>query len=77
MGPQPGNVRQQLDAGLVEIHPHAVDATDHHIVERLLEGRRVNVVLVLADADGLGVDLDQLRQGVHAVACRWTPRRAR
>ena len=64
-GSQAGNVGQQLRAGGVQLHPHLVDATGHHIVQALLQSLLINVVLVLAHTDGLGVDLDQFGQGVH------------
>ena len=38
------------------------------MVEALLEARLVDVVLVLADADRLGVDLHQFGQRVHQAA---------
>ncbi len=60
----PGNVAQELHAGGVQIDPHQVDARLDFAVQHLAELGLVDVVLVLADADRLGVDLDQLRQRV-------------
>ena len=64
-GPEAGDVREQLLAGGVDLDADAVDAADDHVVEALLEHALVHVVLVLADADGLGIDLHQLGQRVH------------
>ena len=47
-----------------KLHTHAVDASFHHAVQRFLQLALLQVVLILPHADGLGVDLDQLRQRV-------------
>ena len=67
-GTQARNVGEQLAAGGVQLHAHIVDATAHHIVQAFLEGLLVDIVLVLAHTDGLGVYLDQFGQGVHEAA---------
>ena len=55
---------QQRHAGGVEVHAHAVDAILDHGVQAARQLALVHVVLVLAHADGLGVDLHQLGQRV-------------
>ena len=59
--PKPRDIGKQLPAGRVDLNPHRIDTTDYDVVEALLEQRLVYVVLVLADSDGLGIDLHQLR----------------
>jgi hypothetical protein len=54
--------------------PTPVHAGGDHAVERLLEQRLVHVVLVLPDADRLGVDLHQLGQRILQAAARSRPR---
>ena len=61
---RPETARQQRHRGGVHVHAHRVDAVLHHRVERAGEAGLVHVVLVLADADGLRLDLDQLGQRV-------------
>ena len=53
-----------MPAGEVHLHAHGVDATHDYVVEGTAEGGLVHIVLVLAHADGLGVDLYQLGEGV-------------
>ena len=62
-----GDVAQQGGRGRVEVDADVVDGG----LDRRIEGARelllVDIVLVLADADGLRVDLDELSQRVlHA-----------
>ena len=57
--------RQQLGAGHVDFHSNPVHATDHHILQPLLEDTLIHVMLILSDSNRLGVDLHQLRKGVH------------
>ena len=61
---QAGHPLQQRGRGGVHVHTHGVDAVLHHAVERLLQAGLGHVVLVLSHADGHGVDLHQLRQGI-------------
>ncbi len=63
--PEAGDVLEQLLAGGVDLHAHVVDATDDDVVQAALEQRLIHVVLVLPDADRLGIDLDQFGQRVH------------
>ena len=55
---------QQRHAGGVQVHAHAVDAILDHRVQAARQLALVHIVLVLAHADGLGVDLHQLGQRV-------------
>ena len=48
----------------VDIHAYGVDAVLHHAVQGLVQLLLGHVMLILAHADGLGVNLHQLRQGV-------------
>ena len=67
-GRQAGDPAQEAGRGGVQVHAHGVDAVLHHRVQgggELLLGA---VVLILAHADGLGVDLHQLRQGILETA---------
>ena len=61
---QAGHPHQQRGGCGVGIHPHGVDAVLHHPVQGLTQPCLGHVVLILAHADGLGVDLHQLGQGV-------------
>ncbi|OQA37582.1 MAG: hypothetical protein BWY56_00833 [Acidobacteria bacterium ADurb.Bin340] len=62
------HIAEQAVGGRVEVHPHAVHAGFHHIVQALLEGRLVHIVLVLAHADALGLHFHQLGQGILEAA---------
>ena len=64
----PGHPGQQRRGGGVDVDPDRVDAVLHHGVERAGQLALGNVVLVLAHADGLRVDLDQFGQGVLQAA---------
>ena len=55
-----GDKAQQRPGGSVQIHAHLVDAAFDHGLERFLKLALVHIVLILADADGLRIDLDQL-----------------
>ena len=63
-GPEARDVGEDVFRGGVDIDSHAVHAAFYHISEPGPEFRLVHAVLVLADADRLGVDLHQLRQRV-------------
>ena len=55
---------QQAGGGGIHVHAHGVDAILHHAAQRLIQPLLGHIVLVLPHADGLGVDLHQLRQRV-------------
>ncbi|KCB33957.1 hypothetical protein L543_2294 [Bordetella hinzii L60] len=59
---------QQGGRGGVDVHAHGVDAVLDHGVQRAGQLALVDVMLVLAHADGLGVDLDQLGQRILQAA---------
>ena len=62
------DVREQRGAGGVDIHADAVDHAFDHAVEGVREGGLIDIVLIHADADGLGIDLDQLGERVLCAA---------
>ncbi len=62
------NEAEQGPAGGVEIDADKVDAGLDHLIEGLFQSRLADVVLILAYADTLGVDLDQLGQRVLQAA---------
>ena len=59
-----GDARQQGHGGGVDVHPHGVHTVLHHRFQGLGQATLIDVVLVLADADGLGIDLHQFGEGV-------------
>ena len=61
-------VGEQGRAGSVEVYADVVDDRFDHAIEGMGEGGLVDVVLVKADADGFGVDLDQFGEGVLSAA---------
>ena len=61
---QAGNSLEQRRRRRVHIHADGVHRVLHHRVQCLRKRGLVHVVLVLAHADGLRVDLDQLRQRI-------------
>ncbi len=62
------NEAEQGPAGGVEIDADVVDAGFYHLFEGFFQGRLADVVLILADADTLGIDLDQFGQRVLQAA---------
>ena len=60
----PGHSSQQHGRGRVDIDPDAVDARFNDLVEGHLQTLGIDIVLVLPDAQRLGLDLDQFGQGV-------------
>ena len=63
-----GDVAQQSPTRGVQIHAHAIDAAFDDRFERFMQMALVDVVLILADADGLGVEFDQLGQWILQAA---------
>ena len=63
------HVREQLHGGAVEVHSHGVHAVFDGVVEGAAQGGGRHVVLVLAHADGLRVDFDELGERVLQAAC--------
>ena len=63
-----GDVAQQRPGRGIEVHADAIDAAFNHRFQRFVQMALVDVVLILADADGLGVELDQFGQRVLQAA---------
>jgi hypothetical protein len=63
-----GDVAQQRPGSGVEIDADAVDAALDDLAERLLQLALIDVVLILADADGFGIDLDEFGERVLQTA---------
>ncbi len=63
-----GHAGQQRRRRRVEIDTDAVHAILDHGVEFAAQGRLVDVMLILPDADRLGIDLDQLGQRILQAA---------
>jgi hypothetical protein len=59
---------QERLGGQVGVDADEVDRAFDDLFERGAEARFVDVVLILADADGPGIDLDELREGVLEAA---------
>ena len=59
------DIGEQMLARRIEIDTDGVDTQLHRLVERMLQGLLVDIVLILADANALGIDLHQLSQRVH------------
>ena len=69
------NIRKQRIRRRVEVDADRVDAVLNNARERLVEPRLLHIVLILPDADRLGVDLDELGNGILK-ATRYRHRRA-
>ncbi|CPL31136.1 Uncharacterised protein [Bordetella pertussis] len=65
---QPRDARQQRRRGGVDVHAHGVHAVLDHRIQRTGQLALVDVVLVLAHADRLGIDLDQFGQRILQAA---------
>ncbi len=61
---QPGHARQQRRRGGIDVHTDRVDAVFHTRFQRLGQTILIDIVLVLAHADCLGLDLHQLGQWI-------------
>jgi hypothetical protein len=53
-----GDVCQELTRGGIDVDPNTVDARHHHVVKRSLQVILIDIMLILADADALWLDLD-------------------
>ncbi len=62
--PNAGDVGQQGRTGHINVDTDTIYTRFHDVVQRLLQLRLIDVVLILPDADGLGIDFDQFRQRV-------------
>ncbi|MPM35682.1 hypothetical protein SDC9_82275 [bioreactor metagenome] len=61
---QPRNLAQQGRRRGVDVHADGVDAVLHHALEGFAQPFLRHIVLILPYANGLGIDLNQLRQGI-------------
>ena len=55
---------QQRSRGRIDVHADRVHAIFDSGIQRSCQRLLVHIVLILADADGLGIDLHQLCQGI-------------
>jgi hypothetical protein len=62
------DVAEKSPGGGVEVNTDAVDAAFDGVLERLLKLTLVDVVLILTDADGFGINLDELGKRVLKTA---------
>ena len=62
------HVREQLHGGAIEVHTHGVHTVFDGVVEGAAQGGGRHVVLILAHADGLRVDFDELGERVLQAA---------
>ena len=59
-----GNSRQQRRRGRVDVDAHSVDTILDHLIERARKFVFAEIVLILAHADRLRINLDQLGERV-------------
>src|SRR5246500_5807264 len=64
-----GDSRQQRCGGRVDVNPHGVDAILDHCIERARKFVFAEIMLILAHADRLGINLDQLGERVLKPPC--------
>src|SRR3546814_4093254 len=64
-GAQAGYPGQQGGGGGIEVDTHGIDAVFNDGIERARQLALVDVMLILTDAYGLGLDLDQFRSEEH------------
>ena len=62
---QARHITEQLLAGSIELHAHAVHARDDHVIQTALKGIGIHIVLVLTHTDGLRIELHQFSQRIH------------
>ncbi len=62
------DMRQQRGTGCVDIHADLVDHTFDHAIEGVRERGLIDIMLIHAHADGLGVDLDEFSERVLRAA---------
>ena len=58
------HITQQRPGGGIQIHTDPVHTAFNHRFQRLMEMALVHVMLILADADRLRIELNKFRQGV-------------
>ncbi len=57
-------VTQQVFAGRVQVYAYRIDAMYHRLIQGFFQHLLIDVVLVLANPYGFGIDFDQLGQGI-------------
>ena len=65
LGADPGDERKQRCARHVQVDAHIVNARLDNAIQAFSELYLINVVLVLADSDGLRIELHQFREGMR------------
>ena len=61
---KPGNTRQQRRRCRVEVDTDRIDAILDHCIEASGQFTLIDIMLILADPNGFGIDFDQLSQGI-------------
>ena len=64
-----GDPRKERPRCSIEIHTHRVHAVFHHGIQFAGEFHLIHIVLVLADADRLGIDLHEFRERILQTPC--------
>ena len=67
-GAEAGDVGEEVLGGGVQLDADGIHAALDGVIERGFQSALIDIVLVLADADGLGVDLHQFRERIHEAA---------
>ena len=67
-GTNTSDMREQGRAGCVDIHTDAVDHAFDHAVKGMRERGLIDIMLIHAHANGLGIDLDQLSERILRAA---------
>ena len=62
---QTGHIAEQLLAGGVQFDTHPIYTRHDDVIQTALEGIGIHIVLVLADTNGLWIELHQFGQRVH------------
>ena len=62
---QTGHIAEQLLAGGVQFDTHPIHTRHDDVIQTALEGIGIHIVLVLADTNGLRIELHQFGQRVH------------
>ena len=62
------NIAQEIAAGCVKVHSHAVHTALHRVVQFLLEKSLIDVMLVLAHSERLRIYLHKFCKRVHETA---------
>ncbi len=63
--PQSADILHKMGRGGVDLDAHGVDRRDDHVVQTAPQKLLIHIVLILPDADSLGIDLDQFGKRIH------------